>query len=251
MPNIPIPPAAPYETVEYVLQLARARINDMEQSVAGDLLSDTQPYTVPLLNGGWRRFQDTLANNGIEKLTKEIDLIGLPPVNNPGDPAMQVYMGWANSYDGVNTFATPLLPQDMLLPLRLWERQTANLMDFIPMEQANDGLPASMGHLSWNRYWDWRNDSIWFPGATQSNDLRLRYVAYLPDLALAGNVPVLKAASAVAFYLCAEFADARGSPLADAYWAKGDADVKKLIGRTARRKQGATYRRRAYGRRRY
>ena len=47
----------PYPLVQDILNLARARVNDTAISIDGSLLSNTQPYTLTLLNGAWRWMQ--------------------------------------------------------------------------------------------------------------------------------------------------------------------------------------------------
>src|SRR4051812_11559149 len=131
MPIIPPSTAAPYDTAEYVLNLARAIANDAALTIDGNLLADDQPYTYVLLNQAWRTLQRKLANSGYERLLREAVLTGFAPVLIP-DPALQVYVNWSEYWNGSNVYDSPVLPQDLILPLRLWERPTGTTSQFQP-----------------------------------------------------------------------------------------------------------------------
>lgn len=239
-------PSPPYDTAEYVLNMARTFVNDAGLSLAGNLLSDTQPYTLTYLNTALRKLQNKLVDNGVETFVKEAILTGMTPVA-VNDPGVQVYINWSNYFDGVTLNASPVLPQDMIIPLRLWERQTGTTQEFREMLQAEDGLPSGTA-TGTQGMWDWRTDSIYFPGANQSVDLRMRYDAYLAEItATSQPIPIMRCANALANYVAQIFANARGSPLADSFGAKGDEEVEMMANRTARRKQRRSIRRRPYG----
>jgi hypothetical protein len=67
-------------------------------------------------------------------------------------------------------------------------------------------------------------------GATQYTDVRLRYLTSdFPTYSIPTDlVQIVNCADALAYYTVMEFARPRGSPLADVYEAKGDAEADKM-----------------------
>lgn len=234
----------------------------------GDIFADTQAYVIPTVNLAWRKVQKNLANQGHPRMETEADILSLPVVANL-DPISQQWINWSNFYDGVNlltpssTPAGPTLPQDWISPLRLWERQSVsgatptnpNLNTLQPMSPASDGLiPRPKG--SRNRYWDWRNDKLYFRGSIVPMDLHARYAAYLPDFVYAGltfdaiPVPIMSCADALAYYTSAIFVTPRGSALGPDFDAKGDLAMSQITNSDAKLKQRASYSRIPWGGRR-
>lgn len=257
MPIIPPILSAPYDSVDSILNLTRVRINDAIQSLGGDILTDIQPFTQEMANAGWRTLQEYLANLGYTRSKQEIILTGIPPVTNY-DPATQVALTWSNYFNGTGYDippTAPVLPQNMILPLRLWERFSSGNGIFIPMGQAMDGLPTGP-KLPCNGCWEWREDGIYMPGATVSTDIRMRYLAYLPDFATQGDVlwynqpvPIMRCKNALAYYIAAEAALPRADLDAEAFTQKGDVAARLIFNREVQQKQRTTATRRPYGRR--
>lgn len=246
---MPVIQTTPYDTATQVLNLTRSIINDAAQSISGAILTDTAPYTMELLNAAYRDLQHELINSGVETFSKESILLNVLAINTAvsGDPSAQVYVSYTGYNDGVATYANPVLPVDMIVPLRLWERQNGTTEDFVQMDPVNDGLPSS-SQTARLRLWDWRGDAIYMPGAIQANDLRLRYAAYLADLTSGSSlVMILRSKNALAYFTAAQFAAARGSPAADALRATGLEFVKQMTVRTSRKKQRGEHRRIPYG----
>lgn len=240
--------AAPYDTVETALRFARVYVNDAGISLDGNLLSDDQPGTMTYVNSAWRKLQDMLAVNGVETEIAETILNNLTAVTDL-DPATQAYVSFTNYWDGESTFSTPVLPQDLIQPLRLWERQYDTEQEFMPMFPANDGLPARVKSIRLVE-WEWRNNKIYLVGATQANDIRIRYTCYLVDLADADTaLPIMRCAHVLGYYIAEEFATARGSVQAPIFAAKGDAAVLRMISVTVRKQQRGQHRRIPYSRR--
>ena len=236
--------AAPYDNAEYVLNLARSIVNDASVSLTGSILADTQPYTIPMLNSCYRDLQRELVNRGVETFVKEAILTGLLACTS-NDPAVQVYLSFTGYFDGTTLQVSPTLPSDLVMPIRLWERQSGMTSSpFRQLQPTNDGLPTitQTGRMV---YWEWKNDSIYFPGATQSNDLRMRYWSFLPDIALSTDtIQIFDAANCLAHKLGKEFGSARGSPLAQYMAAESDRYLQQIVNRTARKKQRGQHRRR-------
>jgi hypothetical protein len=236
----------PYDNAEYVLNLTRSVLNDAALSIAGNVFADGQPYVFPLLNAAYRDLQDMLVDGGVETFIQTTQLLLLPVVD-PIDPGTQIQISYVGFFDGSNNFPNPTLPPNMIIPLRFWERQSGTTNYFAPMFQVNDGLP-SVYQTPCLRYWDWQSDKVYMPGATQVNDVQLRYLAYLPDLT-DGTSPVLilRCAQALAYLTAYQFATSRGSSLAPQLQANAKAQVDDMINRTAKRSNRGNHRRRGYG----
>src|SRR6185312_4985239 len=176
------PPTAPFPTAQTIMQAARALVNDAGAagSVAGNLLGDNQAFSLPLFNQAYRFAQTRLANSGVEIATKYATLTNLLPVAT-SDPSVFPWMNWANYWDGVNLYSAPVLPPDLVMPLRLWQRLSgATASPFIPMRQANDGLPPII-QAAYFQCWEWRGNQLNFTGGLQSNDILMLYMNFLPD----------------------------------------------------------------------
>lgn len=242
---IPQPtPLQPYVVVNDVLNLARTRVNDAIASIGGDMLTNTQPFTQVMTNAAWLKLQQFLASLGYTRLRKRTILTGMPKVASQ-DPASETILTWRWFYDGVSYWIppnTPVLPQDFIAPLRIGERTsvgyepvlTSGNMSFSPMQMSPDGNP-SWRKQSFNRWFDWRNDGIVMPGSLQSMDLEIYYSAYLEDFNTVGEVPwyeqpvpIMRSQSALANYICAEFAAPRGDMDAQTFVAAAEQDARLI-----------------------
>jgi len=248
VPSLPPATTAPYDTTEYVLNLARARAGDAGLTIAGNLLADNQPYTLVYLNSAIRTVQDMLMDNGVENYPQETVLFAMPATATL-DPALYSYISYAEAFDGVNPHTSPLLPQDLLIPLRMYERLNGSLGQMVEMFPSNDGLP-SRPKTAWNRQWEWRDDQINLVGATQVNDMRLRYDRYIPDISSLSQpqpIPIgVRCADALAWFVVAEFASPRGSVMVQDFWNRGAAAIQRIILRTTRKTQRNNNRRRSF-----
>jgi len=243
---MPIVGTSSYSTAESVLNLSRSIVNDTADSLAGDILSDSQPYTFVYLNSAYRYLQDELFANGVRALEKETILAGVTAAGKI-DPGTQVFIYDQGYNDGVTNHATPALPTDLRMPLRLWERWSGSTNNFFPMVSCDDGLPSTV-QTSSLRFWEWRSDGIYMVGATQSMDIRLRYAAYFASLTDGtSTIQIRGAENALAYLTAAEFAAARGSPLADSFRAQAGEFVQQIVEYTIRQKQRGNHRRKPYG----
>jgi hypothetical protein len=244
---MPVVVTTPYDSAEYVLQLMRSLGNDATQTLAGNLLSDNQPYVQPILNSGYRHLQRKLVSRGYQTLKKRIVLTGVLPVALR-DPGVQVAINYSGYFDGVQNHLTPALPVDLLMPMKLRERQTGSTLPFNPMFIARDGLPSRPQGI-WLRDWIWQQDQIEMCGATQENDIDLLYAAFLPELVLVPTpslVLILRSENALGYYSLAKWAESRGSPLAGALFARGDESLKDIMAAEGLYKQRGNTRRRGY-----
>jgi hypothetical protein len=248
----PVVQTGPYDTAEYVLNLARVRANDAIQSLAGNLLSDSQPFTITMLNAAYRHLQRVMVEKGAETFIDEWYFNQIPPAFYITDPGLQVYISWTGFYDGVEMHDNPVLPADMLAPLRLEERPSApdnspnNSASYTPMARTSDGLPSRCPTVKLCQ-WEWKSDKIYMIGSTAYNDVRLRYIKRLPDLLDSTDlVLVVNCSDALAYYTVMEFARPRGSALADKYEMLGDAEIDKMLAPNVKARQRMNLRRRPY-----
>ncbi len=258
---MPITPQRPlyvasqvFWNVYEVLNFARAVLNDMQIDREGDLLSNTQPYTEVLLNLCYANLQDKLADSGVEAVSVKEAVVLSVPGSLAMDPATQVRLGYDGYFDGVNTEALPwTLPQDLLMPMELWERTAGSLSGFRMMTQRLGGFP-SLGVFGGWGIWEFRENAIWFPAASQANDLRIRYVPSLPDLRVPPEgeppmqIPLARCGQALAYMIAAELAESRGAVGAPVLRAKAETQIEEMATKSAKRMQQATIRKRAYGR---
>jgi hypothetical protein len=255
--------------LETSLNLARTRLNDAIASLGGDILTDTQPFTGTMVNGAWRALQAFLCNLGYSRYKKWF--MGLAyPKTAALDPAVMNYLSWTEFFDGQgNHYNVPLLPQDLIAPLRVMERQnnnavpysaTTNNLRFSPMLLCPDGLPEGMKR-PWNGVFNWEDDRLVFPGSLYSMDFKIEYAAYAPDFLTTNNilgndssitpanmpVPIMRSESALANYIAAECAAGRSDMDADTFLAAAEKDAKLLMNNSdVKLKQRRPVQRRAY-----
>ena len=260
MPIPPPIPLAPFDSVTTVLNLARVRMNDAAASLAGDVLTNAQPFTQAMVNSAWRKLQAFLANMGHSAFKKPIVMLSFPPVADL-DPASQAQLTWTFYFDGTSYWIPPdvmLLPQDMILPLRFWERMTNSYAGFIPMEMAVDALPdVRKGGL--NRWWLWENNTVYMPGALYRIDLRMEYAAFLGDFVTVGAtpwyqqpVPLMRCLDAFACYLCAEADTPRGDQgegLSPSWTAMGEEAARLMFNQEVSQRQRRAVSRKPYSNR--
>lgn len=247
-------PTAPYDPCETVLNFARVIANDCAISLAGNLLADSQPYTFTMLNLAWRKLQDRLVNNSLENFPVELIISAIPAQVGAAlqDPSIQSRLGFDGYADGnPNSLnAAFVLPQDLELPIKLWERPTGQNAQHVEMFPVSDGLP-SRAKSTMLREWEWRDDSLWFVGASASVDLRLRYQREIADMVADGQtpVPLLEAAVPLAYLVVEIFAMGRGSTVTQQFGIEKENSIKDLINKTTRKKQRGNFRRQPYSRR--
>ena len=243
---MPVVGVGGYDSAEYVLNLARSIVNDAAQSISGNLLSDSRPYTIPMLNGCYREMQSDLQNYGYEGFTTQVILNQIPP-SYKTDPGVQVYVGFQGCNDGYNSFTNPHLPADLGIPLRLWERPSGTTQNFQEMLPVNDGLPSrpQSGTL---QQWDWQSDAIYFVGANQLTDVRMRYQRNFPDLVDGTSIVMIPWSDrALAFLMGRTFGAARGSQMWQYMDQKYDEAMVSIMQMTGRKRQRGSHRRRPYG----
>src|SRR5258707_470894 len=144
------------------------------------------------------------------------------------------------------------LPQNLLEPLKIWERQNGTQEDFVEMINLTyqGGLPARQQDSRLIE-WEWRSDGIYFIGALTDTQIRLRYRRSLDDL-VDGNSTILirNSQEALAYYTASMAGASRGSPLAGTWETMAEDAKDKLVAAAVRQQQFSPRRRRPYGARR-
>ncbi len=247
---MPVLTTSPYSTAEQVLEAARIMANDMQMSVDGDILADTQPYIFPMLQLCYEKLYKRLVRAGVNTYNRTLVVPGLLPVANPAgiaDPTLQVQLLYTGYYDGVTMHANPRLPDDLIMPLEIWERQSLTNTRWRAMGQVSDSITTSF-QTFWFGEWDWEEDQLWFPGATQTNDIKVRYIARPPRLTGPDSFVMINDCKVALAALVGEMASkSRGGLEASAIFKQeADNEIQLLIAPTARKEQYASYVRRAF-----
>ena len=246
---MPVLGSSAYVTMETVTTLIRAICNDMIYSPAGEILVDSANFMLPLLNDSLEWFQNEVGNHGQDTFTKETILTPLTPTESPTDPGMFVYVSDTGYVDTVNLIMGPQLqiPPDLLEILSLWERQTGSTENWVPMRRVLDGLPSNMPSSRF-RIWDWHQDSIYMPGATQSNDIRMRYKGSLASFVSVNDTLYFRGATgAIAYKMVSTYLYSKNPEAAQAAGAEAVLRVGQITTRNSRSKQRVLTTRRSYG----
>lgn len=194
MPIPPPPPAQIFPTWSDVITEAEFRLGQTKLPslfpYKANILDATQASTQQACKNAWRKLQINMRDSATKKFQSAVQIPNLPVVADQ-DPASECWLSWFGCSDGVDTFTTPALPDDLLIPLWMSERATGTGLPFAGPNQPNmnprpDGIPKR-NKLIFNGVWQWRADAIWIPGATQSVDLWIYYRSRLPDPVDVGN----------------------------------------------------------------
>jgi len=149
-------------TLRSILPRAAARLNDSAQTVF------TNDVMLPYAQDAGDELQAMLEMYGILVLEHVSVPIIVPQVTNfvPGNRVSMKALG--------------LLPNDMLEPQKLEERlsgTTDMFMDMIPRQWEPDILPTDA-----LRYWSYREEDIFFVGATTNRDVMISYIKRLINI---------------------------------------------------------------------
>lgn len=231
---MPVVGSSAYNTAGQITSLVRSLLNDAQ----GNLFTDA--VLLPYVNSAYRKAQRALANvQSGSFLTDDVLLV-----------VSAVTMVDASAQVSITDATAPpnQLPTDLLVPAKLWERRNLSSDDFIEMTDLtdHDGLPSER-QAQTLRYWEWRADGLYFLGATQDTQIRLRYLKAYPDFTDATSpVLVRNSQEAIAYATAALAGWARGSPLAEK-WDDAAADaIEDLVSAAVRREQQSARRRRPF-----
>jgi len=231
---MPVVGSSAYNTAGQITSLVRSLLNDAQ----GNLFTDA--VLIPYLNSAYRKVQRAIGNAGGGGFIQDDALLVVTAVAAV-DTSLQVSLTDA-------TAPPNQLPTDLLVPLKLWERPSGSTQDFLEMVDLtrHGGLPSRAQEVTLS-VWEWRADGLYFLGATQDTQIRLRYLKAYPDLTDATSpVLVRNAQEALAYATAALAAWARGSPLAEK-WDEAAADaIEDLVAAAVRRDQQSQRRRRPF-----
>jgi hypothetical protein len=231
---MPVVASSAYNTAGQITSLVRSLLND----AAGNLFTDG--VLLPYANAAYHKVQRALGNVQAGSFLNDDVLLVVSAVT-AADPSVQVSITDA-------TAPPNQLPTDLLVPLKLWERPNGSCDDFIEMTDLSNhgGLPSPPQGLNL-LYWEWRTEGIFFIGATQDTQIRLRYQKTYPDF-VDSTSPVLvrNAQEAIAYFTAAMAAAARGAPQAERWDEAGADALEDLLVRATQREQHTVRRRRPY-----
>lgn len=231
---MPVVGSSAYNTAGQITALVRSLLNDSQ----GNLFTDS--LLLPYVNSAYRKMQRAIGNAGAGGFIQDDALLVVSAVAGV-DTSLQVSITDA-------TVPPNQLPTDLLFPLKIWERPNGSAQDFVEMVDLSQhgGLPSRAQDATLS-VWEWRADGIYFLGATQDTQIRLRYLKAYPDLTDATSpVLVRNAQEAIAYAAAALAAWSRGSPLA-AKWDEAGADaIEDLVSAAVRREQNTSRRRRPF-----
>lgn len=262
----PITPLTNYPTLEEAANLIRTLVNDDGKGATGtvgegQIVVDDATVSVKLrnaMNSALLWLYQSMGNIGDPTLIFDNYVVKNLPLlygaNGQGspDPATQVSLGYAGFFDGTQWWADFKLPANMLEPTRMWERLTSSNLPFKPLPQAQDGLaPVWQGNLLGS--WEWREDAIWFNGAIQNCDIRIRgrkklALFYGTNIDYSTTfIPLMGCTNAVANYAASIIEAGLDNPDAETT-RKTDANLHLSLLRNikVRRAQGVNYHKQAY-----
>jgi hypothetical protein len=231
---MPVVGTSAYNTAGQITSLVRSLLNDAQ----GNLFTDA--VLLPYANSAYRAVQRELANAGAGGFLTDNAQLVVTAVD-AADPSLQVSITDA-------TAPPNQLPTDLLAPLKLWERANGSSDDFVEMVDLSrhGGLPSRAQGVTLG-VWEWRADGIYFLGATQDTQVRIRYLKSFPDLADATSpVLVRNAQEAIAYGTAALAAWARGTPLAEKWDTAASDAIESLVSAAVRREQQTARRRRPF-----
>jgi hypothetical protein len=251
---MPIGQQEGFPTIEEVMTLARSLVNDTFPGIAGAqgrILTDNAPFTLPFLNSAFRTLQRKLRISGVTFPTKDnVILTNVTPVVTQ-DPNVQIYVGYNGFYDGTTMHPTPKLPGDLVQPYVVWEQPANSGLPFVEMGQPQEGLPSIMQGPAL-RLWEWRNYKIYMVGSTQAKNLRLRYRSGQPPLDVppedfaTTSINILDCQEALANFVAAGYAQARGAQDVSALIQAADDAIDDMVSEWVRRGQTINSRRQPY-----
>src|SRR5258706_2088996 len=160
---MPVVGSSAYNTAGQITSLGRALVKGEQ----GNLF--TRAVLLPCANSAYRKTQRALGNAGACGFIQDEVLLVVPAVAQV-DTSLQVSITDA-------TAPPNQLPTDLLAPAKLWERTNGSSNDFVEIVDLSQhcGLP-SPGPGPTLSVWAWRGHGIYFLGATQDTQIRLRYL---------------------------------------------------------------------------
>jgi len=260
---MPIVAYSNYPSLDDIANLVRSVVNDDKAGSTntageGQILTNSSVTLQNFMNSAIRETYRGIRIMGQPTLIKDNYVItGLPPVNSSlgvgvMNPAVQTSLQFGGFYDGMLMNSTYTLPSDLLMPLEMWERQSATETEFIRMHQVESSLVPRNQYLTLCD-WEWRTDGIWMNGSTTTTDVRIRYICTFASLA--GStvdwtqtfVPIMDCQEAVADKISVRYSARLGGGSLQYAMQKAKESIFHLRQQITRDRQKIDYQRPIYG----
>lgn len=212
-----------------VMDLAAASLNDVDKT--------TYDYTtqIPYLRLALQELQEIFELNSLavtEQSSADI------PVNS------------GTTKIAFNVTTGPRLPDNLIEPLRLWER-TRDTNPWSPM-QRREFLPHQLAGTATSNfmYWVWQKNEILLLESNQDNDIKIDYIGSLFPKYVFSNtiIPVINAQNFLAYKIAALITELieRDIPKAGSLNTKADLSLDRISGITIKSKQSIVARHRPF-----
>lgn len=253
-----------YPSLDDIAGLVRTFVNDDKKGATGtagegQILTNTSITTSRLMASAIRETYRDCRIMGDTVLVKDNYLLTLPPVNSSlgsgvMNPAVQVSIQNVGYFDGLMMWPNLVLPSDFYLPLEMWERQSGTNNPFGMMNQSSGAL-APRNQTQTLGDWEYRSDGLWMNGATQERDIRLRYIAQMPNIILPSPhmdwtntfVPIKDSQEAIADKISLRYARRLGGDVLADVQAQAKSSITALRQQVTRARQMINFERPAYG----
>lgn len=255
-----------YPTVEQVLNLARVHLNDAFAGATntpgeGRVFTDSSPFVLPCLNAAISALGADLENANVPATREEEVILNVPPINSTAtgggvglpDAGLQQVLSFQGFFDGSVQTSTPILPNNLIVPNSIGQRQTGTKIPFNHVDQHDGQLTSRLQGPDLGA-WEWRSNSIVWNGSTYNLDVRLRYTVGLAPVTAAPAdfattyIPLLGSMNALSLYTAYKFAVSQ--TMAEAVAALEAAyalELNRLVQRQVRIAQAAPPSRATYG----
>jgi hypothetical protein len=252
---------AVFPTIEDITSLVRTLLNDTFPGLvngvltpgAGRVFTDDSPKMLPALNSAIRTLTRKLRNANVQFPIKEVILPNLTPVQSAGALAnAQIYVGFNGYFDGETLHENPALPSDCLEVLNVWEQAQNATAGFYPLQQPGGGIINRQQSFS-NQVWEWRQYQINAPGAINTVNWKIRYLAGQPPLAVppedfpTTSINILDCQDALAYLTAAILSRSLGAGDVQSLELQAQDAIDEMIREACRRNQTQTFRREPYG----
>lgn len=139
----------------------------------------------------------------------------------------------------------PTLPIDLVKPLELWESIPGGNA-WCEMTQVPDAVIVNT--IS-SRYgiWGFSHDKLILPGVSQSNDLKMKYLAMAPDIVtFESPLMVRGCATALALLALDQLSGSRGGSMAETFKSRAEEAINQIINQTVRKQAYSQFTRRPF-----
>lgn len=216
--------------------------------LAGDILNDNQPYVYTLFFKIYRDLQDELISKGTETFRKFGHIYGVTPTQ-AANARTNVTITYQGYWNGQTLVPNIVLPADLIKPLEFWECVTGTQTFWSPMKPVSDAIASRPTRPRFG-VWDFKNETLILPGSSQTNDLKVQYLCYAPDVTGPESlIYVVHAQSALANMMVAAVAKMLGGlEMAAVFQKDADKAIAAIVNRTATAEQYKAYNRRPFRR---